>query len=75
MAAKKTPTGKAWIIQAFNADIVKKQGLIRRKKSDVDKYASFTILLSEVKVRDWHLLETGDQYVVLCNSGAVVIHS
>ena len=67
-------TGKAWIKQWLDAKITKKQGLVRRKKSDVDKYASFDDLLEEVTNRGWHLIETGNQYVVLCNRGAITIH-
>lgn len=68
------PTGKAWIRQAFNAEIVQKEGLVRRKKDNVHKYASFDDLVEEVKSRNWHLIETGEQYVVLCNAGSIIIH-
>ncbi len=63
----------AWIDQLFDAAIVKKDGLVRRKVADVKKYASEKELVAEVKKRGFHLVETGKQYVVLCNVGAMKI--
>ena len=64
----------AWVDQIFDAKIVKKDGLVRRKKSDVHRKTSFDERLLQVQERGYHLLETGNQYVVLCNKGAIVIH-
>ncbi len=64
----------AWIDQIFDAKIVKKDGIVRRKRSAVSKHASFDELLDQVKERGYHLVETGDQYVVFCNKGALKIH-
>jgi hypothetical protein len=63
-----------WIERVFDAKIVKKEGLVRRKKSDVHYYASFDALLDYVRENRWHLIETGNQYVILCNPGAMKIH-
>ncbi len=59
----------------FDAQIVAREGIVRRKKADVEKYASFQELLNRVRNEDYHLIETGDQYVVLCNSGALTMHA
>lgn len=64
----------AWIDQLFDAAIVKKEGIVRRKKSDVHHYSSFDELLEQVRERGYHLIETGQQYVVLCHKGAMHIH-
>lgn len=64
----------AWIDQMFDADIVQKEGIVRRQKSDVHRLASFDLLLEQVKERGFHLIETGDQFVVLCHKGALQIH-
>jgi hypothetical protein len=39
----------------------------------VKKYASFKDLKHEVKRRGFHLLRTGDQYVILCHTGELRI--
>lgn len=64
----------SWVDQIFDAKIVKKDGIVRRKKAAVSRYASFDELLEQVKERGYHLIETGDQYVVFCNKGALKIH-
>ncbi len=46
----------------------------RRSISDVDKFASLAELLAECRQRDYHLIETGEQFVVICNSGVIKIH-
>jgi hypothetical protein len=42
--------------------------------SDVEKNGGVRELLDEVRNRRFHLLETGDQYVVICNEGVLKIH-
>ena len=62
-----------WIDQIFEAAAAN-GNVVRRSKADVEKYASFDTLLEEVKTRQYHLIETGDQCVVLCHTGALTIH-
>ena len=62
-----------WIENIFSAKIAFEQGVVRRKKTTVLKYASTEELIAAVKKRKFHLIETGDQYVIVCNSGAVKI--
>lgn len=62
-----------WIDQIFEAKIATTQGVVRRKKSTVQKYASIKELTDEVRRRGFHLVETGDQYIVVCNSGNIRI--
>lgn len=64
----------AWIDQMFDAQIVAREGIVRRKKEDVHQYASFNELIQRVRDEQYHLIETGDQYIVICNRGAVLIH-
>ena len=64
----------AWMEQVFGAKIVYKEGIVRRKRSDVRKHASLTEFLSYIRAQKYHLIETGDQYIVICNSGAIKIH-
>ena len=64
----------AWINQIFDAKIVLRDGIVRRKKADVHKHASFAELLQKVQIEQFHLIETGDQYIVICNQGAILLH-
>jgi len=62
-----------WIENIFSAKIATEEGIVRRKKTTVAKYASRDALIAAVRKRKFHLIETGDQYVVVCNSGAIQI--
>lgn len=73
MARRYVPTGPKWLRQIFRAQSVRNGGIVRRSVADVKKYASFKDLKSEVKRRGFHLLRTGDQYVILCHKGELRI--
>jgi hypothetical protein len=62
-----------WIDNIFSAKIATELGIVRRKITSVNRYASRDELISAVKKRNFHLIETGDQFVIVCNSGAVKI--
>lgn len=64
----------SWLQQMFDAAIVGNRGIVRRKKASVHQHASFEELQAEVVSRGFHLIETGDQYIVICNRGAIIIH-
>lgn len=64
---------RQWIENIFSAKIATEEGIVRRKKTSVALYASPEELIAAVKKRKFHLIETGDQYVIVCNSGAVKI--
>jgi hypothetical protein len=55
--------------QIFSAKIVARKGIVRRKKADVAKLVKLPSLLAEVRRCSFHLIETGDQYVIICNPG------
>ena len=65
----------AWIDQMFDADAVSNNGVVRRSVRDVEKNASMEELLNEVQTRKYHLIETGDQVIVICNPGVLKIHA
>jgi hypothetical protein len=58
-----------WIEQVFQAASVKNGNVVRRKKLTVIRYASLQELETEVKLRGFHMIETGDQVVIICNNG------
>ena len=64
----------AWNDQMFEAKIVLRDGIVRRKKADVLHYASLADLLARVQLEQFNLVESGDQYIVICNQGAILLH-
>ncbi|RZJ26702.1 MAG: hypothetical protein EOO54_01840 [Haliea sp.] len=64
----------AWVDQIFSAAAAN-GGVVRRARSDVNKYASLAEVIAEAKAKGFHVIETGDQIVVLCHAGALVIHT
>jgi hypothetical protein len=65
----------AWLDQVFEAGQVAKGGVVRRSVKDVQKYSSEEALIEEAKERGFHVVQTGDQYVILCHPGALKIHT
>lgn len=61
----------AWITQLFKARAAQNGGVIRRKRKSVEQFASVKDLKAAVKRRGFHLVQIGDQLVVLCNKGQV----
>src|SRR5258707_5734 len=56
----------AWIDQVFNAKSARNMGgIVRRSIKSVHKHASLDDLRKEVKIRGFHMVESGDQYVIL----------
>lgn len=59
----------SFIKQIFTAAAASKGGIVRRSRANVKRYASFRELKAAVKKRDFHLLRSGGQYIVICNKG------
>jgi len=62
------------IEEIFSAKSVKREGIVRRNKFDIDKLIGKQTLLNYVRSKQFHLIETGDQYIVICNTGVMQIH-
>lgn len=58
-----------WIKQIFSAAAVGKGAVVRRDLTWVEKNASLKDLEEEVRKRRFHMILTGDQCVIICNSG------
>lgn len=58
-----------WLAQWFSAQEADRGGIIRRRRDYVEQYASMSSVVREAKKRGWHVVEVGDQIVVLCNEG------
>jgi hypothetical protein len=64
----------AWIEKTFETDQATVGGVVRRHIIYVDKFAGGIDNLTEVvRDRGFHLIQTGDQVVILCHEGALQI--
>jgi hypothetical protein len=70
MALRTIPASQKWIGQIFSAKQAKRGGIVRRKVTSVKKYATVKDLKAEVKRRGFHMLRSGDQYLIFCHKGA-----
>ena len=62
-----TPDG--WIAEVFGAKSVARGGVIRRDLRWIDREIGRDRFLAEVRARGFHLIETGGQWIVICNTG------
>ena len=69
------PMQRSWAERIFRAQAVRKGGIVRRAKKDVDKRIGADALELMVREMGFHLLECGDQYIVICNKGKLRVHT
>ena len=69
MPQRTIPTGSRWINQIWNARAAKTGGIVRRNVDSVKTYASVKELKSAVKAKGFHLLRSGNQYLIFCHAG------
>lgn len=60
--------------QLFRAGQANAGGVVRRSIRDVDRIVGLGEFIDECRARGFHVIETGDQLVVLCHEGSMVIH-
>ncbi len=63
----------AWLDELFAAKAVTKGGIVRRAVRDVEREIGRTSLILEVRRRGFHLIEGGDQFIVICNPGQMQV--
>jgi hypothetical protein len=63
----------AWVNQIFQSNIAKRGGVVRRKLSSIDKYASQREVTKEAKPRGYHIVQHGDQWLIFCDTASVRI--
>ncbi|WP_370515130.1 N-(5'-phosphoribosyl)anthranilate isomerase [Paracoccus sp. S-4012] len=62
-----------WIDQIFSARAASRGAVIRRNTRWVEREIGRERFIAEVSSRGWHMIESGGQLVVLCNSGGIEI--
>ncbi len=60
-----------WINLIFAAKAVGHGGVIRRNRHWVESEVGMERFVAEVQRRGFHLLETGDQLIVVCHQGPI----
>jgi len=63
------PRDADWINQIFESDQARNEGVVRRSRDSVKQYASFQALRAEVRRRNFHMIRSGEQYVIFCHTG------
>ena len=67
------PDENVWINQIFQAQAAN-GGVVRRSVADVEQYGGGVDNLKRfAKDQGYHLIRTGDQYVVLCHEGDLTV--
>ncbi|MGE1613540.1 hypothetical protein [Pseudomonas monteilii] len=64
----------AWVDQVFASASAQNGGVVRRSRATVDEYSSLAEIIQEATDRGFHVVETGDQVVILCHTGAIQVH-
>lgn len=62
-----------WIGQIFESSIARRGGVVRRKLSSIDRFASRPAVQSECRRRGYHIVEHGDQWLIFCDTAQVKI--
>lgn len=62
-----------WVEEVFSAKVVARGGVVRRAVRDVEREIGRADFIREVQSRGYHLVESGGQFVVFCNSGQIKI--
>jgi len=63
-----------WIAEIFSARAVTEGGVIRRHRGWIDREVGRARFAAEVRARGFHLLETGEQLIVVCHNGPIYLH-
>lgn len=70
-ATDKNPQMHPWIQQLFGTKAARKGAVVRRSTAWVHREVGRDVFEAEVRRRGYHLLQTADQYVIICHSGSV----
>ncbi len=62
-----------WVDQIFAAKAVQKGAVIRRSMGWIDREVGRDRFFDEVQRRGYHLIQTADQFVVICHGGPIRI--
>ena len=55
--------------QIFGAKAEQTGGIVRRQVKDVEREIGRDRLIEDVRVRGFHMIECGGQFIIICNAG------
>ena len=64
----------SWAKRIFHAKAVEKGGIVRRSVRDVEREIGRERLFSETRRRNFHVVECGGQFIIICNDGNLTVH-
>ncbi|PIV73389.1 MAG: N-(5'-phosphoribosyl)anthranilate isomerase [Rhodobacteraceae bacterium CG17_big_fil_post_rev_8_21_14_2_50_65_11] len=62
-----------WIDHMFAAKSARRGSVVRRSRAWVDREVGRSLFEAEVRRRGYHLIETADQFIVVCHNGPIRI--
>ncbi len=63
-----------WCNALFGAKAVSKGGVVRRSVRDVELEIGRDAFFAEVRRRGFHLVECGNQFIIICHDGHMKVH-
>ncbi|MFE3206411.1 hypothetical protein [Embleya sp. NPDC059237] len=64
-----------WLTRVFEAGQANEGGVVRRSRVNIETYGGgMGPLIDFARSQRWHVIETGDQVIVLCHEGDLQIH-
>jgi hypothetical protein len=65
----------SWLEQWFELSTsARNGGVVRRSAWDVQRMGLMSEAIKEARNRGWHIIETGDQLILLCHEGEIRLH-
>ena len=62
-----------WVAQLFSSQSAQKGAVVRRSRRWVEREVGRDAFERELRRRGYHLIETGDQMIVVCHAGPIRI--
>jgi hypothetical protein len=63
----------AWVNQIFQSQMARRDGVVRRKITSIDQFASRAEVQAACRQRGYHIVEHGDQWLIFCDKASVKI--
>ena len=57
----------------FASQAARKGSVVRRSRAWVDREVGRDRFLKEIKRRGYHLIQTADQFIIVCHSGPIQV--
>lgn len=62
-------TNHAWMSRIFRAKAAQTGGVVRRAIRDVEREVGLETLEAEIRRKGFHMLECGEQVIIICHDG------